>query len=236
MDAATLSKRAVGNAAASFVDDGMTLGLGTGSTTAEALRAIGERIRTESLKVRGVPTSFAAERLARSYGIPLVTLDEVDRLHVAFDGADEVAADPSGGFFLVKGRGAAQTQEKVVASQADRFVVLVDPSKHVKRIGEKMPLPVEFLPMAAAPVARALEKLGGSPELRLGLRKDGPVVTDQGFWIYDVVLSGEEDLYALDRAIHSIPGVLEHGLFINLATDILIGKEDGSVEHLVVRS
>ena len=212
----------------------MILGLGTGSTTAEALRAIGERIRNEGLNIQGVPTSFAAERLARTCGIPLITLDETDRLDIAFDGADEVVEDKTGGFLLIKGRGAAHTREKIVASQSDRFVVLVDASKHVSRIGERMPLPVEFLPMAAAPVARALKNLGGLPRLRQGVSKDGPVVTDQGFWIYDVQLPQAVDPYEMDRAIHAIPGVLEHGLFLKLATDILTGHPDGSVRHRTV--
>ncbi len=225
------SKRLVGEAAANLVEDGMRLGLGTGSTTAEALRALGRRIAEEGLRVVGVPTSFAAERLARAHGIPLATLDDLDTLDLALDGADEVFAD-GGAIHLIKGRGAAHTREKVVASAAERFVVLVDPSKEVARLGAKMPVPVEVLPMAEAPVARALRALGGVPELRMGRKKDGPVVTDQGFWILDTRFDAIADPAALDRALHAIPGVLEHGLFVGLATDVLVGEADGTVRRL----
>lgn len=231
-NAADAAKRIVGEAAAALVEDGMRLGLGTGSTTAHALRALGRRIREEDLNVVGVPTSFAAERLAREHGIPLTTLDDVDRLDLALDGADEVFVAEDGAIHLVKGRGAAHTREKVVASAADRFVVLVDPSKEVRRLGEKMPVPVEVLPFAEAPAARALRALGGTPELRMGERKDGPVVTDQGFWIFDTRFAEIADVEALDRAIHAIPGVLDHGLFVGLATDVLVGEAGGEVRHL----
>jgi ribose 5-phosphate isomerase A len=228
-------KKAVGEAAAALVEDGMRLGLGTGSTTAEALRAIGRRIGEEKLRVAGVPTSSAAERLARQHGIPLITLDDVDRLDLALDGADEVFVAPDGQIHLIKGRGAAHTREKVVAMQAERFVVLVDGSKRVERLGEKMPIPVEVVPMAAAPVERSLRALGGQPELRMGRRKDGPVVTDQGFWIYDVRFDTISDPYALADAIRAIPGVLDHGLFLGVATSVLVGEEDGTVTTIAPR-
>lgn len=226
------AKRIVGEAAAALVESGMRLGLGTGSTTAEALRALGERIRQEGLDVVGVPTSFAAERLAREYRIPLVTLDDVDALDLALDGADEVFVAGDGAIHLIKGRGAAHTREKVVAAQARRFVVLADPSKRVERLGAKMPVPVEVLPMAAAPVERALRALGAEPELRMGQRKDGPVVTDQGFWIFDAQFEAIHDPVALDRALLAVPGVLDHGLFLGMATEVLVGEDDGTVTRL----
>jgi ribose 5-phosphate isomerase A len=226
------AKQIVGRAAAEFVEGGMRLGLGTGSTTAYALEALGLRIAEEGLQVVGVPTSFAAERLARQYGIPLATLDDVDGLDLALDGADEVATDADGAIHLVKGRGAALTREKVVAAAADRFVVLVDPSKEVDRLGATMPVPVEVLPFALAPVERALRALGGEPELRMGQRKDGPVVTDQGFWILDTAFAPIADPASLGAAIHAIPGVLDHGLFVAMATDVLVGEPGGEVRHL----
>lgn len=222
------AKRAAGEAAAALVESGMRVGLGTGSTTAFALQALGRRIREEGLMMVGVPTSFAAERLARAEGIPLTTLDVLDALDLALDGADEV--DPA--LRLIKGRGAAHTREKVVAAQARRFVVLVDPSKEVARLGTRMPVPVEVLPMALGPVRRALERLGARPALRLGQRKDGPVVSDQGFWIVDAHFEGGiDDPEALDRALNDLPGVLDHGLFLGLATDVLVGEEGGGVRH-----
>jgi len=222
-------KQRAGEAAAALIEDGMMVGLGTGSTTAYAIEALGKRVRTEGLHVQGVPTSFFAERLARQSGIPLISLDETAALDIAFDGADEVDA----AFNLIKGRGAAHTREKVVAAQAKRFVVLVDESKMVEKLGLKMPLPIEVLPMALGPITRVLEKLGAQPELRMGLRKDGPVVSDQGFWIVDARFpDGLPELEALNESLLKMPGVLDHGLFLHMATDVLIGRQNGELTHL----
>lgn len=223
------AKRAAGVKAASFVEGGMRVGLGTGSTTAFALEEIGRRIREDGLRISGVATSSASEQMARRLGIPLITLDDVDRLDIAMDGADEV--DPA--LNLIKGRGAAHSREKVVASAAERFVVLADESKIVDRLGTQAPVPVEVLPMAVHPVQVALERLGADVELRMGKRKDGPVVTDQGFWILDARFDGIDDPREMDRAIKWIPGVLDHGIFVGLATETLVGREDGSVRRLV---
>ncbi|MBE2185187.1 MAG: ribose-5-phosphate isomerase RpiA [Rhodothermales bacterium] len=221
-------KAAVGRAAAALVEDGMTLGLGTGSTTAFALQEIGRRIRENGLRVRGVPTSFAAERLARQHGIPLTSFEETPSLDLALDGADEVS--PS--LDLVKGRGAAMTREKIVAAQAARFVVLVDASKRVPRLGTKMPVPVEVLPMAVTPVAAILEALGATVAVREGSGKDGPVVTDQGLWILDASFDGGlTDPAITAAAIKIVPGVLDHGLFVGMATDVLVASPEG-IEHL----
>lgn len=221
-------KRAAGEAAAQLVEDGMTVGLGTGSTTAYAIHAIGRRIREENLSVRGVPTSFSSERLAREAGIPLVTLDEVDHLDIGIDGADEV--DPE--LNLIKGGGAAHTREKVVAALCERFVVVADPSKEVERLGSTFDLPVEVVPMAVGPVTRRIVSLGGQASVREGVRKDGPVVTDQGLWVLDAHFEGDiDDPQAVADALSREPGVLEHGLFLGMATDLLIGQEDGSCEH-----
>ncbi len=236
------AKRAVGEAAAALAEEGMRLGLGTGSTTAEAIRALGARVREEGLGIVGVPTSFAAERLAREHGVPLATLDDLEPrgdgtvLDLALDGADEVFVADDGAIHLVKGRGAAMARERVVAAEAARFVVLADPSKLVDRLGERMPVPVEVLPMAAAPAARALEGLGGEPTLRMGERKDGPVVTDQGLWVYDVRFGTTPDPDALAAAIRAVPGVLDHGLFLGMASAVLIGAADGTVRELQVPS
>ena len=227
-DAAAAAKQAAGRKAATLVRDGMRLGLGTGSTTAYALKAIGRRVREDGLAVEGVPTSFEAERLARTHGIPLTTLDEDPHLDLVVDGADEV----DDRLRLIKGRGGAHAREKVVATQADRVVVVVDPSKLVDQLGEQAPLPVEVLPMAVTPVSRALEELGATPELRIATEKDGPVVTDQGFWILDARFpEGITAPADLNRTLGVRPGVLDHGLFLNLATDVLVGRPDGTVDH-----
>ena len=223
------AKKAAGEAAATLVRDGMDLGLGTGSTAACALDAIGRRVREENLDVRGVPTSFGAERRARAHGIPLTTLDEVSTLDLAVDGADEV----NEGLQLIKGGGGAHSREKVVATQAERFVVLVDPTKKVNRLGEQMPVPVEVLPMAVAPVRQALEDLGARPELRMSTEKDGPVVTDQGLWLLDAYFpDGVTDPEALNRTLCRRPGVLDHGLFLNEATDLFVGHPEGTVDRI----
>lgn len=223
------AKKAAGQAAAGFVRDGMRLGLGTGSTTAFALEALGRRIRDEKLDVRGVPTSFGSERLARRHGIPLTSLDNDPVLDLAIDGADEVDHDLQ----LIKGGGAAHSREKVVAHQTERFVVVVDPTKHVDRLGTKAPVPVEVIPMAATPVMKTLERVGAVPELRMGNGKDGPVVTDQGLWVIDAHFAdGIDDPDGLDSLLGSHPGVLDHGLFLDHATDVLVGHADGTVDHL----
>ncbi|HEX7070746.1 MAG TPA: ribose-5-phosphate isomerase RpiA [Rhodothermales bacterium] len=222
------AKEAVGREAAALVMPGMRLGLGTGSTASAALRAIGQRVREEGLDVVGVATSYASEHLARECGIPLVQVDEVERLDLAMDGADEV--DPM--LNLIKGRGAAHSREKVIAAMADKFVVLADPSKIVDRLGVKAPVPIEVMPMALAPVMRSLEQLGARAELRVGVKKDGPVVTDQGFWIVDAYFGPIADAEALNRTLKGLPGVLDHGLFLGMASLALVGAPDGSVRHL----
>lgn len=222
------AKEAVGREAAALVMPDMLLGLGTGSTASVALRLIGRRIKEENLRVAGVPTSFASERLAREVGIPIVSIDEVERLDLAIDGADEI--DPM--LNLIKGRGAAHSREKVVASLADQFVVLGDSSKLVDRLGSRAPVPVEVMPMAASAVIRALEHLGATAELRSGVSKDGPVVTDQGFWVIDANFGPIPDPEALNRTLNALPGVLDHGLFLGLATLALIGEPSGSVRRL----
>ena len=224
------AKQAAGEAGAALVEDGMRVGLGTGSTTAFALRALGRRLRNGELEdVVGVPTSFAAERRARGEAIPLTALDEAGGLDLALDGADEV--DPA--LNLIKGRGAAHTREKIVAAEATRFAVLLDDSKRVKRLGERAPVPVEIVPMALAPVTRLLEARGArATELRSGQGKDGPVVTDQGLWVVDARFAyGIPDPEALAEALDRQPGVLDHGLFLGRATDVLVGRESGDAEH-----
>ena len=212
---------------AEMVEDGMCLGIGTGSTAAYAIEAIGRRVAAGGIRVVGVPTSYSADRLAREHGIPLTTLDDVQRIDLAFDGADEV--DPQ--FNLIKGRGAAHTREKVVASEADRFVILIDITKRVEVLGTRMPVPVEVIPVAVAPVSRAIVRLGGDPSLRMGANKDGPVVTDQGMWIIDAAFDGIPSPEALDRDLNQIPGVVGHGLFVGMATDLLIGVSGEEVLH-----
>jgi len=222
------AKQAAAEAAVRLVDDGMCLGLGSGSTTAYALEFLGRRIQDEGLDVRGVPTSFATERRARTHGIPLTSLDDDPTLNLALDGADEV----DDAFRLIKGGGGAHSREKVVAHQADRFAVLVDPTKEVDRLGTNFPVPVEVLPMAATPVMQTLEDAGATSTLRTSGAKDGPVVTDQGLWIIDAQFpDGITAPGDLNRLLNDRPGVLDHGLFLDTATEVLVGHPGGSVDH-----
>jgi ribose 5-phosphate isomerase A len=220
-DVKTVMKQKVGKAAADRVQSGQVVGLGSGSTAAFAIQYIGERLQAGELQdIQGVPTSFQSEVLAREYGIPLVTLNEVERIHVAIDGADEV--DPNKQ--LIKGGGAAHTREKLVDAQAELFVVIVDDSKLVDRLGTTFLLPVEVLPSAIAPVTRALSALGGEPQLRMAVKKAGPVVTDQGNLVIDVKFAAIDDPKTMEAAINNIPGVLENGLFVDVADVILVGE------------
>ncbi|WP_059001512.1 ribose-5-phosphate isomerase RpiA [Leptolyngbya sp. NIES-2104] len=224
-DPVTLMKQQVGYAAAAKVQSNSIVGLGTGSTTAYAIQAIGERLQSGDLQnIKGVPTSFQAIVLARQFGIPLTTLDEIEKIDIAIDGADEV--DPQKN--LIKGGGAAHTQEKIVDSLADQFIVVVDSGKLVDRLGSTFLLPVEVVPMAVTPVMKAIEKLGGKPQLRMGVKKAGPVVTDQGNLVIDVKFDQIDNPAELEKTLNNLPGVLENGLFVGVADVIMVGEvKDG---------
>jgi ribose 5-phosphate isomerase A len=224
-DPVKVMKQEVGKAAAGRVKSDSIVGLGTGSTTAYAIEYIGDRLSKGEIKnIVGVPTSFQAEVLAKKYGIPLTTLDAIDRIDIAIDGADEV--DPNKN--LIKGGGAAHTREKVVDSLAELFIVVVDSGKLVEQLGSTFLLPVEVIPMAVTPAMRAIEKLGGKPELRMGVKKAGPVVTDQGNLVIDVKFDRIDDPATLEKTLNNIPGVLENGLFVGVADIILVGEvKDG---------
>lgn len=220
-DPVIIMKQEVGKAAASKVQSNSIVGLGTGSTTAYAIQYIGERLaKGELTNIVGVPTSFQAEVLAKQYGIPLTTLDAINHIDVAIDGADEV--DPQKN--LIKGGGAAHTREKVVDSLAKQFIVVVDSGKLVDHLGSTFLLPVEVIPMAVTPVMRHLADLGGKPELRMGIKKAGPVVTDQGNLVIDVKFDRIDNPAELEKTINNLPGVLENGLFVGVADIILVGE------------
>ena len=215
-------KQAVAEAAVEQVRSGMVLGLGSGSTAALMIQALGKRLSQGRLDtITAVPTSFQSQVLASRLGIPLVNLNHVEAVDLAIDGADEV--DP--GFQLIKGGGACHVQEKLVASAARRFVVVVDASKLVKRLNLGFLLPVEVLPGAWALVSRRLQSMGAECELRIAQRKAGPVVTDQGNLVLDVRFPGGiGDGAKLERQLNAIPGVVENGLFVNLVDQVLVGE------------
>jgi ribose 5-phosphate isomerase A len=215
-------KQAVAAAAVEQIRDGMVLGLGSGSTAALMIQALGEKLRRGELRdIVGVTTSFQGEVLAAELGIPLKSLNAIDRIDLAIDGADEV--DPS--FQLIKGGGACHVQEKLVARRAERFVVVVDATKLVDTLNLGFLLPVEVLPGAWRQVKGELAAMGGDAELRMAVRKAGPVVTDQGNLVLDVQFSGGiSDPASLEQEINNLPGVLENGLFVNLTDQVLVGE------------
>ena len=219
-------KQAVAEAAVEQFRDGMIVGLGSGSTAALMIKGLGQRLASGQLKdIVGVTTSFQGEVLAAELGIPLRSLNAVDRIDLAIDGADEV--DPS--FQLIKGGGACHVQEKLVAARAKRFVVVVDSTKLVERLNLEFLLPVEVMPGAWRQVQQQLSAMNGTAELRMAHRKAGPVVTDQGNLVLDVRFeAGITNPVDLERSINNIPGVLENGLFVNLADEVLVGEvKDG---------
>lgn len=203
-------------AALEWVEDGMRLGLGTGRAASAFVEALGARV-AEGLKVTGVPTSEATGRLAGGLGIPLARLEEVERLDLTFDGADEV--DPR--LDVIKGYGAAMVREKIVAASSDRLVILVGPEKLVDALGGRGRLPIEVLPFGEALVARELRHLGLEAERR---RDDAgeTVVTDNGNWILDARLVPPVDPRALEAAIVALPGVLGTGFFLGMADAVVV--------------
>jgi ribose 5-phosphate isomerase A len=215
------AKTAAGFRAADMVEDGTIIGLGTGSTVFYMIERLSARIREEGLKVSGVPTSYQTAIRAREYGIPLTTLDDYPAIDLAIDGADEV--DPH--LCLIKGRGAAHLREKCVAAAALRFIVVVDEQKVVPRL--RAPVPVEILPFAATPVLAQLRALGCKPVIREAVKKDGPVITDNGNFIADCTFNNITDPALLETEIGKIAGVVESGLFTGFAekTTVIVGNE-----------
>jgi len=214
------SKPSAAEAALDFVRDGMKLGLGTGRAAAAFVEALGARV-AQGLRVTGVPTSEATAALAARLGIPLARLDEVPRLDVTFDGADEV--DPK--LDVIKGYGAAMVREKIVARSSDRLVILVGPEKLVQKLGERGRLPIEVLPFGRALVERELARLGLASEIRLASNGQ-PVVTDNGNLVLDAKLSPPLDAHALEQAICGLPGVLGTGFFLDMADAVIVGSDD----------
>lgn len=202
-----------------LVEDGQVIGLGTGSTTHYFIRKLGDRVKQEELEILTIPTSYQSFYTARESGLPLTTLEEHD-VDLAVDGADEV--DPY--FNLIKGGGAAHTQEKLVDSAADRFIVIVDESKLVDQLGT-FPVPVEIIPQGCRMVIEGLRSLGGSAQLRMGKCKDGPVITDNGNLILDVDFGLIDDPAELELDINNLPGVIENGLFVDVVDMVIVGTE-----------
>jgi ribose 5-phosphate isomerase A len=223
-------KHLVGTAAAGLVAEGMICGIGTGSTVAFLIMELGRRVREDGLHLTGVPTSFQSRILCQQAGIPVKDLQDCAMLDLAIDGADEV--DPE--FNAIKGGGAAHTREKVVAAMAGQFVLIVDQSKMVPALGTGFAVPIEIIPVALSFVTETIKRLGGDPQLRMGIRKDGPVVTDNGQFVLDARFEPGIDLRAVDQVLHQTPGVVDTGLFFDLAGKVLVGQAESlQVQTLV---
>lgn len=216
-------KEAAARAGLEFVKDGQVVGLGTGSTAAFFIKLLGEKVKS-GLRVRGIPTSVRSRDLAESVGIPLTTLDECQEIAVTIDGADEV--DPQ--LRLIKGGGGALLREKIVASATRQLVIVADATKQVQRLG-KFPLPVEVIRFSQALVAKRIAALGAVVRLRTG-EASQPYVTDENNHILDCHFGEIADADALARELSDMPGVVEHGLFIGMASVALLARGSEIVE------
>lgn len=227
MSNANIGKQAAGAVAAGLVRDGMVVGIGTGSTVAYFIDALAQRIQTEGLKIRGIPTSEATVAHATRLGIPLVPLTPQTRPDLTIDGADE--ANPK--LDLIKGAGGALLREKLVAAASADFVVIADSSKKVEHLGA-FPLPIAVVPFATTIVAAQLkEEFEVTPRLRL-LADGEPYITDDGLYILDLPFGQIKRPAILDKRLKVITGVVETGIFIGLAKRLLLGHPDGRVENI----
>jgi ribose 5-phosphate isomerase A len=222
------AKRRAALEAVKHVKAGYVVGLGSGSTAAYAIEDIGERVRSENLAVKGIPTSTQAFFLAVKHGIPVTTLDEHPAVDVDIDGVDQVDADLN----LIKGMGGALAREKIVAAASRLNVIIADVGKRVGVLGENNhPVPVEILPFAVRLVQQRIEDFGGKPALREGKGKVGPVITDNGNMILDAIFGQIADAAGLEQRLKAIPGVVETGLFVGMTDVVYLGSSSG-VERL----
>lgn len=216
-----LLKQDVGKQASKLIEDGQVVGLGTGSTTVHFIKFLAKRVQDEDLDILGIPTSFQSLILARNLGIKVTSIDEHD-IDIAVDGADEV----SSALDLIKGGGAAHTKEKIIDTSADKFVVIVDESKMVDKLGA-FPLPIEIIPESLRLVKGTLMDMGVDSQLRMGIQKDGPVITDNGNFILDANFNVIENPGSLEVELNSIPGVVENGIFSGVVDKVIVGRESG---------
>jgi ribose 5-phosphate isomerase A len=216
-------KKEAAQAAAQLVQNGMIVGLGTGTTAAYLVNELGRRVAEEGLRFTGVPTSERTAEQARSLGIPLATLADIKEIDLTIDGADEVQL---GTLALIKGHGGALLREKIVASASKRMAVIVDETKLVKRLGGTLAVPVEVVPFGWEATARKLRAIGAGAELRPGV-DDKPYVTDGGHYILDCAFGLIADPKKIARELDETVGVVEHGLFLGLAKQVFVGGPGG---------
>ncbi len=219
------AKRNAALEAVKHVKNNSAIGLGSGSTTAYAIKEIGNRIRREDIHIVAVPTSYQASALAIKHGIPTTTLDVHPMLDLTIDGADQI----DNGLNLIKGMGGALTREKIVASTSKTLIIIADERKKVKFLGEnRHPVPIEVLPFATQVVMNKIEKAKGKPSLRQSNQKVGPVITDNGNFIIDVNFGPIQEPKDLEHRLKSIPGIIETGLFVKMADTVYIGNRSGT--------
>lgn len=227
-------KHAAAAVAVDLIPSHSIVGIGSGSTVAFFIELLGERVRAGKLQVVGVPTSYQTRLLARQHGVPIQDAIDVDHVALTVDGADEI--DPAGN--LIKGAGGAHVMEKLVAACADRFIVVADESKLVRTLGERFPIPVEVIAPSMPFVLRRLQELRGAPVLRSGPGKLGPVISDLGNPILDVQFGLIHSPEQLSYELNNLPGVVGHGLFINMASDVIVARlpvDNPTIEHLTFR-
>ncbi|MBR3369006.1 MAG: ribose-5-phosphate isomerase RpiA [Rhodobacteraceae bacterium] len=224
------AKFAAAHCAADFVQDGMRVGLGTGSTAAWLVRRLGQRVRQEGLRIIAVPTSTRTSQLAREVGINVVSLDEARWLDLTIDGADEFDAELT----LIKGGGGALLQEKIVATASDQMIVITDAAKEVTTLGA-FPLPVEVIPFGwqaskalVEEILASMDVMGRQSSLRMN--GDQPYMTDEGNYILDLALGRIGNARQLAMVLNQVPGVVENGLFVDIADQVVIGHADGTCE------
>ena len=219
-------KRQAAERAVEFIESGMVVGLGTGSTAVHVVRALGRLLANGRLEnIVTIPTSQATAELAESLNIPLVTFADYPAIDITIDGADEV----DGNLDVIKGLGGALLREKIVASASKRLVIVADHSKQVSELGSRAPVPVEVIPFAERPVSDYLQSLGGRVQKRL-IDGERPFLTDENNIILDCFINPIPDPYELAQAFRQQPGVVEHGLFLNMVTDLILASPT-DVQH-----
>lgn len=222
-------KKAVGLKAAEYIKSGMVVGLGTGSTAYYFVEEIGRRVKEEGLDIIGVTTSKRTKEQAEALGIPLKKIDDVEKIDITVDGADEISSDFQG----IKGGGGAHLIEKIVATNSDEIIWIVDDSKMVEKLGA-FPLPLEVIKYGSQQVFNQLEKKGYKPTFRKN-EKNTLYLTDEDNYIIDLHLDAIENPMALEEELNQMVGVVEHGLFLNMVTRVLVGKPDGVQDIAVAR-
>lgn len=213
-------KKLAAEKAVEYIEDGMIVGLGTGSTVEYALKKLGEMVK-EGLKIQGIPTSLRTKKSATNYGIPLTDLKEHTEIDVTIDGADEVDSN----LYLIKGGGGALTREKIIAYHSKKVIIIIDETKVTKRLGVDFALPVEVIKYGWNATMKTLEDLGCTPELRTITGE--PYITDNQNYIIDCDFGKIDEPEVLEKDINSIPGVVENGLFIDLVSEVIVGSKQG---------